>query len=252
MAQIYLDKELDNCSRQELKQMVLSMQEQLARMNENYENLIEQIRVANQNQFGRKSERLDVPEGQMSFFNEAEYLSEEASGEPELEEVVRRRKPKKKGRREEALKDLPAEEHRHGISKEEPDAAFGEGNWHRLPDEEYKRLRYEPASRTVEKHIVEVYVATGGEHQDEFLRGNRPADLIHNSIVTPSLMAAIYNVKYVNPAPYYRIEQEFGRNRIDISRQTMANWSIRCSDRFLRPLYDRLRGGTPEIPCQPV
>lgn len=138
MAQIYSDKELDNCSRQELKQMVLSMQEQLAKMNENYENLIEQIRVANQNQFDRKSERLDVLECQMSFFNEAEYLSEEASGEPEFEEVVRRKKPKKKGQRKEALKDLPVEEHRHGISKEELNAAFGEVNWHRLPDEEYK------------------------------------------------------------------------------------------------------------------
>lgn len=201
MTQIHSEKELNNCSKQELKQMVLSMQEQLVRMNENYENLIEQIRIANQNQFGRKSERLDVLDGQMSFFNEAEYLAEEASGEPEFEEVVRRKKPKKKGRREEDLKDLPVEEYRHGISEEELNAAFGEGSWRRLPDEEYQRLRYEPASWTVEKHIVEVYVGTDGEHQDEFLRGNRPADLIRNSIVTPSLMAAIYNVKYVNHAP---------------------------------------------------
>lgn len=92
-----------------------------------------------------------------------------------------------------------------------------------MPDEEYKRLRYEPASWTVEKHIIEVYVGTVGEHQDEFLRGNRPADLIRNSLVTPSLMAAIYNVKYVNHAPYYRIEQKFERNGINISRQMMAN-----------------------------
>ena len=241
MTQIHSEKELNNCSKQELKQMVLSMQEQIVRMNENYENLIEQIRIANQNQFGRKSERLDVLDGQMSFFNEAEYLAEEASGEPEFEEIVRRKKPKKKGRREEDLKDLPVEEHRHGISEEELNVAFGEGSWRRLPDEEYQRLRYEPASWTVEKHIVEVYVGTDGEHQDEFLRGNRPADLIRNSIVTPSLMAAIYNVKYVNHAPYYRIEQEFERNGINISRQTMANWSIQCSDRYLKPLYDRLK-----------
>lgn len=241
MTQIHSEKELNNCSRQELKQMVLSMQEQLVKMNENYENLIEQIRIANQNQFGRKSERLDVLDGQMSFFNEAEYLAEEASGEPEFEEIVRRKKPKKKGQREEDLKDLPVEEHRHDISEEELNVAFGEGNWRRLPDEEYQRLRYEPASWTVERHIVEVYVGTDGEHQDEFLRGNRPADLIRNSIVTPSLMAAIYNVKYVNHAPYYRIEQEFGRNGINISRQTMANWSIQCSDRYLKPLYDRLK-----------
>ncbi len=97
MTQLPSEKELDNCSKQELKQMVLSMQEQLVRMNENYENLIEQIRIANQNRFGRKSERLGVFDGQISFFNEAEYLAEEASGEPEFEEIVRHKKPKKKG-----------------------------------------------------------------------------------------------------------------------------------------------------------
>lgn len=47
MTQIHSEEELNNCSRQELKRMVLSMQEQLVRMNENYENLIEQIRIAN-------------------------------------------------------------------------------------------------------------------------------------------------------------------------------------------------------------
>lgn len=103
--------------------------------------------------------------------------------------------PGKKGRREEDLKDLPVEEYRHGISEEGLDITFGRGNWRRLPDEEFKRLRYEPASWMVEKHMVEVYVGTGEDHQDEFLRGRRPADLIRNSILTPSLMAAVYNVK---------------------------------------------------------
>lgn len=241
MTQIHSEDELNDYSKQELKQMVLSMQEQLTRMNQSYENLIEQIRIANQNQFGRKSEKLDVLEGQLSFFDEAEALSTEKSTEPEYEEIIRRKKPKKKGQREEDLKGFPEEEHRHVISDEELDSAFGKGSWRRLPDEEYKRLRYEPASWTVEKHIVEVAVGIGGRHQDEFLRGDRPADLIKNSIATPSLMAAIYNVKYVNHAPYYRIEQEFERNGVCISRQTMANWSIQCSERYLKPLYGRLK-----------
>lgn len=64
--------------------------------------------------------------------------------------------------------------------------------------ETYKRLRHEPESWTVEIHTVEVYVGTDGDHQDEFLRGNRPKDLLRNSIVTPSLLASILNVKYVN------------------------------------------------------
>ena len=84
-----------------------------------------------------------------------------------------------------------------------------------MPDEVYKRLRYEPATWTVEEHTVKVYVGTGGIHQDEFVRGDRPKDLIRNSIVTPSLGAAILNGKYVNSIPLYRIEQEFDRNDLN-------------------------------------
>ena len=73
----YSIDELNNCSRQELIIMVMSMQGQLDRMNENLENLIEQIRIANLNRFGRKTERMDQIDGQLSLFNEAEYLSEE-------------------------------------------------------------------------------------------------------------------------------------------------------------------------------
>ena len=77
------------------------------------------------------------------------------------------------------------------------------------------------------------YVGTGGEHQDEFLRGDRPKDLLRNSILTPSLGAAIMNAKYVNSLPLYRIEEEFSRNGVNISRQVMAGWIIRCSEKYL-------------------
>lgn len=110
-----------------------------------------------------------------------------------------------------------------------------------MPAAEYKCLRYEPASWTVENHKVHVYVGTDGSHQDEFLRGDRPKDLLRNSILTPSLGAAIMNAKYVNSLPLYRIEQEFQRNGVNLSRQTMSNWVIRCSERYFSPLYDYLR-----------
>lgn len=110
-----------------------------------------------------------------------------------------------------------------------------------MPDETYKRLRHEPESWTVELHTVEVYVGTGGDHQDEFLRGNRPKDLLRNSIVTPSLLASILNVKYVNSSALHRIEQEFQRNGVNISRQTMANWIIKCSKKYFRPFVERMK-----------
>ena len=48
------------------------------------------------------------------------------------------------------------------------------------------------------------------------------------------------NGKYVNAVPLYRQEQEFERNDVNISRQTMANWVIRPTEKYLSLVYDRL------------
>lgn len=222
--------------------MVFAMQKQIAKMNENLGNLIGRIRAANQERFGCHMEKMSEPDGQLSFFNEAEYYSEDA-GEPESEEVLpqEKRNKKQKSKREADLKDFPEEMHDHDVAEKQLNGVFGEGNWREMPAEEYKRLRYEPASLTVENHKVHVYLGTDGSHQDEFLRGDRPKDLLRNSILTPSLGAAIMNAKYVNSLPLYRIEKEFQRNGVNLSRQTMANWVMRCSERYFSPLYDYLR-----------
>ena len=93
----------------------------------------------------------------------------------------------------------------------------------------------------MEIHTVEVYVGTGGDHQDEFLRGKRPKDLLRGSIVTPSLLASVLNVKYVNSSALHIVEQEFQRNGVNISRQTMSNWIIRCAEKYFAPFVDRMK-----------
>ena len=245
MAKKYTPEELNDLSRQELILLVTSVQDQLEQLNANMEKLIEQIRIANQQRFGRHSERLDVIDGQLDLFNEAEALSEEAGNapEPSIDEVLPQqpKKKKKAGSRDADLAGLPEESIIHSVPEEKLIEHFGEGCYRKLPDESYKRLRYTPASWTVELHTVEVYVGTDGLRQDEFLRGDRPADLLRNSLVTPSLEAAILNGKYVNSIPLYRMEQEFQRNGVHISRQNMANWTILCAERYFRPVYDRLK-----------
>lgn len=59
--------ELNNLSREELITIILSMQEQLDALNENIEKLIEQVRLANQQRFGRHTETMASIEGQLSF-----------------------------------------------------------------------------------------------------------------------------------------------------------------------------------------
>lgn len=241
MAKTYTADELNKLDGQELTDIVLSLQEQVDSLSASYERLIEQIRIAEQVRFGRRSEKLDVIDGQFSLFDEAEAFSDPEAPEPEAEEVVQAYKRKKrKGKREEDLSGFPEESFNHPVSREELDAFFGEGNWRAFKPDVYKRLRYLPATWKVEVHTVEVYVGTGGDHEDEFLRGQKPKYVIPNSIETPSLGGAILNGKYVNALPLNRISQEFDRNGLTLSRQTMANWVIQYSQVF-SPLWERMK-----------
>lgn len=249
MANKHTLEELNNYSREELVTMVLMMQGQLDTLNENIEKLIEQVRIANSYRFGKHTEKLNVIDGQLSFFDEADAMYSSSLEEPSAEDILpTRKRPKKKGQRDIDLKDFPEEQILHKLSDEELDSFYGKGNWRRMPSETYKKLRHEPESWTVEVHTVDVCVGTDGDHQDEFMRGKRPKDLLRGSIVTPSLMASILNVKYVNSSALHRIEQEFERNGVNISRQTMSNWIVNCSNKYFSPFVERMKRELLKLP----
>ena len=233
MAVEYTDSQLDSMSKDELKFVILTLQAQLKDLNSNMEMLIEQLRIANQQRFGRHSETLDVIDGQLGFFNDIEAVYEEDIPEPSIDEVVeRKKKTKLKGQREINLAGFEEKEIPHSLKDDELNSFFGEGNWRRLPNEIYKRLACIPTQWIVEVHNVDVVVGTDGIHQDEFVRGDRPKDLLKNSILTPSLAAALINAKYVNAMPLDRMEKEFDRNEINISKQTMSNWLMLLSEKY--------------------
>jgi len=201
------------------------------------------VRLANTYRFGKHTETLSSMDGQLSFFDEADAAYDESATEPAPEDVLpSKQSQKKQGQRNINLKDFPEEIiPPYCVTEEKLDAFYGKNNWRRMPDEMYKRLRHEPESWTVEVHTVEVYVGTDGDHQDEFVRGDRPNDLLRNSIVTPSLLSSILNVKYVNSSALNRIEQEFERNGVNISRQTMSNWIVLCSKKYFAPFVERMK-----------
>ncbi len=41
--------------------------------------------------------------------------------------------------------------------------------------------------------------------------------------------------------PIYRIERDFNRKEVYLSRQTMSNWMLRCARDYLEPIYEELR-----------
>ena len=117
----------------------------------------------NQRQFGRKTEKNSVPDGQLNlfeFFNEVESLSKPSLPEPDIESVVVKSHSRKvKGKREENLKDLPVRIINHTLSEEELKINFPNG-YKELPNEIYKRLCVIPATFIVDEHHVHVYAYT--------------------------------------------------------------------------------------------
>ena len=245
--------ELNSMSKEDLAAMVLQMQQlheqlqqqqkqmelQQKQMEQQIHTLNEKIAIMNARHFGRSTEKLETLPGQMNIFNEAEVAAAEAIAEPAIEQVVVRRK-KKKGQRKEDLSRLPKRIENHELTKEQLKAIFGENGWKRLPDEVYSRVEYQPAVKEVVEHHVAVYAARKND-VDAIVRADRPVDLLRNSIATPSLVAAIMNAKYTNAIPLYRIAQDFEQNDMILGRATMANWVIRCSERYLSLVYDRLQ-----------
>ena len=139
MQKIYSPEELNSFSRETLVAVILSMQDQLSQLNANMKLLIDQIADANNKHYGRSFEKLDVNAGQIELeliFNEAEALTETLYVvESTEEDVIQVRCRKRKGKREEDLKDLPAEVTSHTLPEKKLWELFGDNGWKQLLDE---------------------------------------------------------------------------------------------------------------------
>ena len=252
MAVNYTEEQLNSVDKSFLIQLLLQQQEQLNALtkelhtsNEKMQLLMEQVILGKQNRFGRSSEKMEDTSqicfrevnGTIVFFNEAEAVCDLNAAEPEDLELKSPKQPKRKGKKEADLSGLPVRRIDHYLSAEELEAEFGVRGWKQLPDAISRKYHFVPAKVEVEEHHIGVYASKTDEHM---VKADHPKTLLHGSLVSPSLGAAIINGKYVNAVPLYRLEQEFQRYGLQITRQNMANWCIRLAEEYLSILYDYL------------
>ena len=252
MAVKYTEEQLNSVDKSFLIQLLLQQQEQLEAItkelhasNEKMQLLMEQVILGKQNRFGRSSEKMEDTsqicfrevDGTIVFFNEAEAVCDLNAAEPEDLELKSPKQPKRKGKKEADLSGLPFRRLDHYLSEEELEAEFGVKGWKQLPDAISRKYHFVPAKVEVEEHHIGVYASKTDEHM---VKVDHPKALLHGSLVSPSLGAAIINGKYVNAVPLYRLEQEFQRYGLQITRQNMANWCIRLTEEYLSILYDYL------------
>ena len=252
MAVRYTEEQLNSVDKSFLIHLLLQQQEQLEVLtkelhasNEKMQLLMEQVILGKQNRFGRSSEKMEDTnqicflevDGTIVFFNEAEAVCDLSAAEPENLELKSPKQPKRKGKKEADLSGLPVRRIDHYLSEAELEAEFGKKGWKQLPDAISRKYHFVPAKVEVEEHHIGVYASKTDEHM---VKADHPNVLLHGSLVSPSLAAAVINGKYVNAVPLYRLEQEFQRYGLQIARQNMANWCIRLGEEYLSVLYDYL------------
>ena len=252
MAVKFTEEQLNTLDKSLIIQLLISQQEQnealtkeLRELNQKMQVLMEQMVLANKNRFGRSSEKMEIEnqicfkevDGNIVLFNEAEAVCNLDAQEPEDLEIKPVRKSKTIGKKADDMAGLPVNIINHYLSEEELIAEFGENGWKQLPDAISKRYHLIPAKVEVDEHHVGVYASKTDGH---IVKAPHPKALLHGSAVSPSLAAAVMNGKYVNAVPLYRLEQEFTRYGLSITRQNMANWMIRLGEEYLAVLYDYL------------
>ena len=104
-------------------------------------------------------------------------------------------------------------------------------------------LEYIPAQLSVTKYIQTSYECPKCKHTDKpyITSAFVPRSLLAHSMASASSVANVIYQKYVNSVPLYRQEKDWSSLGVDLKRGTMANWVIRCSEEYFRPLNERLR-----------
>jgi len=218
----------------QLRQRVTELESLLEKKDAKIAYLQEQFRLAQQKQFGASSEGHP---GQGELFNEAEELVAETPVEQE-EISYTRNKPKRKP----LPSNLPREVVIHDIAQEDKVCACCNNELHKIGEDKTEKLEFIPAQVKVIEHVRPKYACRACEKvgtHNTIKQAPVPPSVIPKGYATPSLLSQIITSKYQFGLPLYRQEAMFKQYGIELSRQTMADWMLKCAD-LLTPLYDRL------------
>lgn len=201
----------------------------------------EQFKLAQQKRFGSSSEKTDDNQLALQLFNEAEISSSVLLAEPTMETISYTRK--KIGDRAEKLKDLPVETIHYDLSDAEKVCSACDHALHEMSHQTRKELKIIPAQVKVVEHVQHIYSCRHCEKHaiaTPIVKAKMPNPVIPKGLASPSAIAFIMTQKFADGLPLYRQEKQLERMGIPLNRQTLSNWMISSTTRWLRPFYDYL------------
>lgn len=227
-------------SREEYNNLIAQNKE----MSQKLQWLMETIKLNNKKMFGSSSEKtVEEESAQLSIFNEAEEVANIKKPEPELEEVKSHYR-KKRTKKDRLPENLPVEVIEYRLNEEEKDCPVCGEELHEMGKEIVREeLKIIPAQAVIVQHVRYTYSCRNCEKtgtEVPVVKAPVKNAVIKGGFASPESVAYIMTQKYLMDIPLYRQENDFKRRDILLSRQTMANWIIKCSDMWLKPIYHEL------------
>lgn len=214
--------------------------------------LMEQLRLIRQKKFGSTSEKAaeEVYEQMTLLFDEAEgyaYAAEQKAEKAKERKVAvagYERKKHSGSVRDVVPKNIPIQAVEHKLPQEELVCPKCSSEMTVIGKAVKETLVFQPAKAFLRQDIYYTYGCRNCGKEDietPIVKAPQEPALIPGSFASPEAAAHIMTQKFVMHAPLYRQEQEWNRQGIQVSRQTMSNWLIRCAEDWLTPVYEELK-----------
>ena len=222
-----------------------ALKKELAQLQAQNQWLMEQLKLNKKKLFGQSSEK--IKEGlmeQLSLnFNEAERL-DEAYYEADTKVKAHSRKRRGQSSINEAVtKDLPVEVVDHSLTDEERKCPVCGTEMVEIGTEVKRTLVITPPKFSIREDVYHTYACKECEKESDeavIVKTPREPEVFPGSFASPEAISTVMTQKFEVYSPLYRLEQEFERAGIRLSRQTMSNWILHASDDWLKPIYDEL------------
>ena len=209
--------------------------------------------ILNQNRarFGQSSEKRTylISDGQISMFEQAgDGITEKAAEDTSVAEkkevpvAAHTRKPKRS--LEEFAANLPEESVILDLPDSEKCTNDGRPLKYIGTDLIRTELIREPERIYVKKYYCRSYadpVAEALTGKADIRRPNAPAPLLPHSYASASVVTDIIVKKYADALPLYRQEQMWKRMKVELKRNTMANWVVQTAETYLKPFSETFR-----------